>query len=119
MTPFAGYFKGILKLALAYFVAPYLEQVPMACIAGILLWVATNMIKKHEIDEVLAQGRFHTAVMVFTAVMVPLTDFLTGVISALILHFALRRFFGQKSEVVKEPSTLTPVGVERAGADAN
>lgn len=112
VTPFAGYFKGVLKLCMAYFMAPYLEMVPMACIAGILLWVASNMIKVPEIKEVMAQGRFHTAVMVFTAVMVPVTDFLTGVISALVLHFGLRRFFDQTTRTSDAPTNLEPAGAD-------
>jgi hypothetical protein len=60
-TPLAGYFKGVLKLLMAYFLASQLERVPLAGIAGILLWVATNMIKKEEIKEVLAESRFHSA----------------------------------------------------------
>lgn len=86
VTPIAGYFKGVLKLALVYFLARYLEYVPMACIAGILLWVAGNMIKWREISYVWGQSRLHAGLMVYTAVMVPLTDFLTGVLSALILY---------------------------------
>lgn len=89
MTPLAGYFKAILKLGMAYVLARQLELVPMACIAGILLWVSTNMIKWNEIREILHTGRRHTFVMIFTAIMVPMTDFLTGVISALILHAVL------------------------------
>jgi SulP family sulfate permease len=86
VTPLAGYFKGILKLSLAFYLATHLAMVPMACIAGILLWVANNMIKPSEIKEVLREGRPATFLMIFTAVMVPLTDFLTGVLSALILY---------------------------------
>jgi len=86
VTPLAGYFKGVLKLIMAYFLAPQLELVPMACIGGILLWVATNMVKPSEIREVAETGRFHTGIMVLTAVMVPVTDFLTGVLVALVAH---------------------------------
>jgi MFS superfamily sulfate permease-like transporter len=89
VTPLAGYFKGVLKLALAFFLASHLEQVPMACIAGILLWVASNMVKPAEVREVWREGRLPAALMAFTAVMVPLTDFLTGVLAALVLHAAL------------------------------
>jgi sulfate permease, SulP family len=96
VTPLAGYFKGVLKLLLAYFLASQLERVPMAAIAGILVWVASNMVKKVEIKEVLATSRFHVALMIYTAVMVPMTDFLTGVLSALGLYFVLRRFFERK-----------------------
>jgi sulfate permease, SulP family len=86
LTPLAGYFKGFLKLGMAYFIAQYLELIPMACIGGILLWVSTNMIKVHEIKGVLRQGRFHSALMIYTAIMVPMTDFLTGVLSSLIIY---------------------------------
>lgn len=98
VTPLAGYFKGILKLTLAVFLAGYLNYVPMACIAGILFWVASNMIKPKEITAIIKQGYFHTALMTFTAVMVPLTDFLTGVLSALIIYFVLKPFFERASE---------------------
>lgn len=93
VTPLAGYFKGVLKLAMVYYLATHLEYVPMACIAGILLWVASNMIKPAEIREVWRHNAFHAALMVYTAVMVPMTDFLTGVLSALILYAILYRFF--------------------------
>lgn len=93
VTPLAGYFKAILKLMLAYFFATYLEMIPMACIGGILLWVASNMIKPSEVREVMSCGRFESLMMVYTAVMVPLTDFLTGVLSALILYFVARKLF--------------------------
>lgn len=87
MTPLAGYFKGGLKLFMAYYAAPYLELVPMACIGGILLWVASNMIKRSEIREVFSNGKFEMAMLVYTAIMVPLTDFLTGVLSAMIIYY--------------------------------
>lgn len=104
VTPLAGYFKAVLKLVLAYFLARQLELVPLACIAGILLWVASNMVKPAEIREVSRQGWFHTAIMVFTAVMVPVTDFLTGVLSALVLYFVLRRFFEKAPDTACEPA---------------
>jgi len=86
VTPLAGYFKGVLKLLLAIFIASYLEHVPMACIAGILLWVATNMVKLPEVKGQWVSGWVARAFLVYTAVMVPATDFLTGVLSALVLY---------------------------------
>lgn len=93
-TPMAGYFKAILKLTMAFYLAQYLELVPMACVGGILVWVATNMIKPSEITEIRSQSGFEFAMMIYTAVMVPLTDFLTGVLSALIIYFLASRAFG-------------------------
>lgn len=90
LTPLAGYFKGVLKLAMAYYLARYLDYVPMACIGGILLWVAGNMVKPSEIKEVWHHNKFHAFLMIYTAAMVPLTDFLTGVLTALIIYAVLR-----------------------------
>jgi SulP family sulfate permease len=97
-TPLAGYFKAILKLVMAFYLAQYLELVPMACIGGILVWVASNMIKPSEIKEVKEHGKFEFAMLAYTAVMVPLTDFLTGVLSALIIYFVVKYAFKKKKQ---------------------
>ncbi|HEU0139267.1 MAG TPA: SulP family inorganic anion transporter [Bryobacteraceae bacterium] len=91
ISPLAGVFKCFLKLGLALYLASYLELVPMACIGGILLYVATAMVKPAEVKQVLAHNRFHIGLMVYTAVMVVVTDFLTGVLSAVILWGLLHR----------------------------
>lgn len=103
-TPLAGYFKAFLKLGMAYYMAQYLELIPMACIGGILVWVASNMIKPAEIREIKHLGKFEYAIMAYTAIMVPLTDFLTGVLSALIIYFVTKSFFGS---LVTSPQTTS------------
>jgi sulfate permease, SulP family len=92
VSPLAGIFKFTLKLLLAVYLAQWLEIVPMACIGGILMFVAVNMVKPAEVREVWNQNRFHAGLMVYTAVMVPATDFLIGVLSALMLYGVLYRF---------------------------
>jgi SulP family sulfate permease len=92
-TPLAGYFKAILKLTMAFYLAQYLELIPMACIGGILVWVASNMIKPSEIKEIKHAGKFEFSMMIYTAVMVPMTDFLTGVLSALVIYFVVKYAF--------------------------
>ncbi|MBX3415264.1 MAG: SulP family inorganic anion transporter [Pirellulales bacterium] len=106
VTPLAGYFKGVLKLTLAFFLASYLGGVPMACIAGILLWVASNMIKPAEIVEVWKSGRLHAGLMLYTAVMVPLTDFLTGVLSALVLYGCIVPFVSRPRDDDRDSDAL-------------
>jgi MFS superfamily sulfate permease-like transporter len=102
ISPLAGIFKCLLKLGLAAYLASFLEIVPMACIGGILLYVAVNMVKPAEVHEVLAHNRFHLALMLYTAVMVVLTDFLIGVLSAIVIYALLYRFFdGDHSKVAK------------------
>jgi MFS superfamily sulfate permease-like transporter len=110
VTPLAGYFKFALKLGLAYYLAQYLNLVPMACIGGILLWVSTNMVKPAEIKHVWGADRAHGLLMVYTAVMVPATDFLTGVLSALVIYFVFRKKFGEVPEPQSRPAVRVPAG---------
>lgn len=96
VSPLAGIAKFCFKLLLAAFLAYYLEQVPMACIGGILLYVATGMVKAHEIKEVLGMNsKFHLALMIYTAAMVPLFGFLTAVLTAIII-FVVGSYFMPK-----------------------
>jgi MFS superfamily sulfate permease-like transporter len=98
VTPLAGILKCWLKLALAFFLATSLDLVPMACIGGILAYVAFNMVKRQEIESVMRMNRFHIFLMWYTAAVVLVTDFLTGVLSALIIWGLLHRFFDQPQE---------------------
>jgi MFS superfamily sulfate permease-like transporter len=109
VTPLAGYFKAIMKLLMVYFLASYLGSIPMACIGGIMLWVALNMIKPSEISHVRAEGAFPFWLMIFTAVMVAATDFLIGVVSALLLFAVLNPFFGPKVSVSEDLEELAKV----------
>lgn len=93
ISPLAGIFKCFLKLLLALYLASLLEAVPMACIGGILLYVAVGMVKRTEVAQVLEHNKFHLGLMIYTAVMVIVSDFLTGVLSALIIYALLYRFF--------------------------
>ena len=110
LSPLAGIMKCVLKLFLAYFLARYLEMVPMACIGGILLWVSFNMIKPAEIKEVMGINRFHTGLMVYTAVAVVVAGFLPAVLSAVVIYGVLYRFFDK-------PATEETGSVEMATGD--
>ncbi len=92
MSPLAGIAKFAFKLTLAAYLASYLEHVPMACIGGVLLYVANGMVKRVEVREVLTKNWFHIALMVFTAIMVPVFGFMKGVLAAIILYVLLRKF---------------------------
>ena len=108
ISPLAGIFKCVLKLLLAAFLAKYLELVPMACIGGILLYVSTAMVKPAEVKEVLAMSRFHIGLMIYTAVMVVVTDFLTGVLSAIVIY-AVGYWIGKRIETSQEKNAAEPI----------
>lgn len=98
VSPLAGIAKFVFKLLLAAFLATYLELVPMATIAGILLYVASGMVKSNEVKEVMDSDRFHILLMIYTAIMVPVTGFMTAVVSAIIIYAIAYRFLDKKHE---------------------
>jgi len=106
VTPLAGIMKFVFKLLLAYFLADSLELVPMACIGGILIWVASNMIKPTEIKQVWIDSRYHFALMTYTAVMVVFTDFLSGVLSAMAIYGVFYRFFKSPATSPEHPALV-------------
>ncbi len=95
-SPLAGIAKCVFKLILAAFLANYLELVPMACIGGILLYVATGMVKVKEIKEVMQMHKFHIALMLYTAIMVPVSGFMPAVVSAIIIYAMAFRWVDKK-----------------------
>ena len=112
VSPLAGIFKFALKLMLATFLARYLEMVPMACIGGILMFVAVNMVKPSEVREVWNHNWFHAGLMIFTAVMVPATDFLIGVLSALVLYGVSYRWLDTPRQPKQHPQERVDEPVE-------
>jgi MFS superfamily sulfate permease-like transporter len=113
MTPLAGILKCWLKLGMAFFLAAYLDLVPMACIAGILAYVAFNMVKRQEIKSVHAMNWFHVFLMYFTAAVVLLQDFLTGVLSAIVIYAVLHRIFDKPKALPEVAQTKQDVEVDQ------
>ncbi len=102
ISPQAGIFKCFLLLGIAAWFAPQLEMLPMACIAGILIFVAMGMVKPAEVVEVARQGRFELGIMIYTAATVLATDFLKGVLSAMVLYAVLKWLgFGQRARAAQ------------------
>ncbi len=116
VTPLAGMFKCVLKLAMAFYLAAYLDLVPMACIGGILAYVAFNMVKPAEVREVLRMNRFHVFLMLWTAVMVLLTDFLVGVLSAIVIYGLLFKFLDRSPREEGREEAEAPPAPELASA---
>lgn len=67
-----------------------------------MLYVATAMVKPAEIRAVLARNGFHIGRMAYTAAMVVLRDFLTGVMTAIVLWGLLARFLERPAPAAAE-----------------
>jgi MFS superfamily sulfate permease-like transporter len=103
-------------LLLAYYLATFLGSVPMACIGGLLLYVATGMVKPAEVRQVFEHNYFHVGLMIWTAVMVIATDFLIGVLSAIVLYAVLRKFLDRKPKIRQQsiPTDANEAGPARS-----
>jgi len=110
ISPLAGIAKFTFKLLMAAYLAIYLEHVPMACIGGILMYVAHGMVKTKEIREILKQSKFHIALMLYTAGMVPVVGFMWAVVSAITIFAILNPWLGKigvATKTEKRPGPLT------------
>ena len=108
VSPLAGIAKFTFKLLLAAFLATYLEQVPMACIGGILLYVAFNMVKADELKEVFSmKSNIHLLLMVYTAFMVPFFGFLTAVLSAIGIYVVLNLM--TRNRIIRKLDEAAPI----------
>ena len=101
ISPLAGIAKFTFKLLLAAFLATYLEEVPMACIGGILLYVAFNMVKVGELKEIFSmRSNIHLMLMIYAAVMLPFFGFLAAVLSAIAIYIILN-YMGEHHVIKK------------------
>jgi SulP family sulfate permease len=103
VSPLSGIAKFTFKLLMAAFLATYLEQVPMACIGGILLYVAYGMVKRKEIKEVFESGSpYHISLLGYTAVAVPLWGFMPAVLSAIVIFVIMIMFGWVKKPIMQD-----------------
>ena len=63
--------------------------------------------------HVLAVNKRHAMLMAYTAVMVPVTDFLTGVLSALVIYGVGRKWFGEMAEPGAAPKPQPALARQR------
>lgn len=90
VSPFSSLVQGLTIILVMSFCASCLSEVPMACVGGLLLYVATNMVKKHELQVVWKSGKLNTFLMCYTAVMTVATDLCVAVLSACAIFYLLR-----------------------------
>jgi sulfate permease, SulP family len=98
ISPAASLFKGSFVIILMVFFAHYVSIIPMACISGLLLYVATNMVKMEEVRHVFHDGRLHTFFMLYTAGVTFISDLFIAVSTATLLY-SLIVFWKKRSDL--------------------
>ena len=101
LSPMSSIFKGSCVILLMIFGTTYLSSVPMAFVGGLLVYVATNMVKAHEVRLVFKSGHLHAFLMVFTAFMTLVTDLALAVVSATVLYYTIKIFLEKHAPHVR------------------
>jgi MFS superfamily sulfate permease-like transporter len=72
------------------------------------MWVAFNMVKPAEVRQVFAHSWFHVFLMIWTALAVILTDFMTGVVTGLVIYGLLFKFFDRPAPTPQVKEEMAP-----------
>ena len=96
-TKLATITHGVLLLVSVMFLSPWLNRIPLSCLAAILLVTGIKLVSPKLVKQAWKQGRHQFVPFVVTVVAIVVTDLLTGVLCGLamsvafILHSSLRR----------------------------
>jgi sulfate permease, SulP family len=58
VTRLSGIFQGIIMALVLLFFAPFAKYIPTACLAGVMMVTAYNLVNKEEIKKVVCLGKF-------------------------------------------------------------
>lgn len=92
-TPMAGVFAGLIALALAVVAAPLIAWVPLAAVAGLLLWVAWSLVDVAQWKRVAALDRGEAAIAAATGLamlVLPLEDAVLGGVGLSLVSYLYR-----------------------------
>jgi SulP family sulfate permease len=95
LTPFAAIIQGGVMIVLIVFFTPYLSMVPMASIAGLMVFVAINMVKPAELRGIWHEGLASTTVMLSTALITLFSDLFLAVAMGTVLFYLIKLVFPQ------------------------
>ena len=83
-TPVAGLTVAALLLGALFFLAPVVERIPFAVLAGILIVNGWNIIDWRFLGRIHAVSRRYAVVMLLTAALVLLADMITAIVVGLV-----------------------------------
>ena len=85
----ANVFTGIFAIIAVMLIAPFIEAIPMASLAGLLIVIGFGMIKWPRIETVWHTGRVPMVIMIFTFIFTLFTPLQVAVAVGVALHILL------------------------------
>ncbi len=108
MTPA---FHSVALLAMMMIAAPIVSRVPIAALAGLLVFIGLRLLEWRELRKMWKISRFEAFVFVATMLGIVLSDFIDGVLIGVVLalvYFAhTQRQLGVSTIAVDEPEEIT------------
>jgi sulfate permease, SulP family len=103
----AAAFHAVVLAVFVLALAPMVEQIPLAGLAGVLIGTASHMIKPSELKHTLRQSRLDAVVLISTVAVTILANLTAAVAVGLVLFIGLRRTSLSKSAVpIDDEETL-------------
>lgn len=108
-TRMAAIVHGLLLLVSVIFISQYLNHIPLASLAAILLVVGYKLIKPSMVKEIYQKGREQFVPFIVTAVVILFSDLLIGIM----VGIAVGLFFVIRANV------KTAISIKQVGRDEN
>ncbi len=106
-SPFSGMLHSLFLLVFLLVAAPLASYIPLSALAGILAFVAYNMIEKHSISALIRSSRADTLVLLATFLFVIFRDLTEGIIVGFTLGaFIFIERMGRNIEIAEKANEL-------------
>lgn len=105
-TRWANFFHGLFLLVAVLFAAPFIEMIPNAALAAMLIFVGYRLAHPKEFVHMLHLGKQQLVVFVVTIIMTISTDLLIGVGSGIVLELIFNLINGASLKDMLKPSNV-------------
>jgi MFS superfamily sulfate permease-like transporter len=87
-TKWSNFYHGILLILFIFFMSPFIQQVPLAALAILLVYNGFKLASPKVFRQIYKQGVEQVLYFIATVVLVIFTDILTGILGGLLLALA-------------------------------
>ncbi len=115
-TPVSGMAHALFLLVFMALAAPLASYIPLAALAGVLAWVAWNMVEKQAFASLLRSSRGDALVLLVTLALVVFRDLTEGIVVGFLLGAVL--FIDRMGKAIAVED-IGPTGVADRADDAN